>query len=85
MNTPGAATKEFFQLAEGPVWDAARHRLLWVDILSGTVLEVLHDGEIEVNLRHQFDGMVGAVTVADDGAYSSLPRAPYAASAGRQP
>jgi sugar lactone lactonase YvrE len=68
MNTPVTATKEFFQPAEGPVWDAARHRLLWVDILSGTVLEgILHDGEIEVNRRHQFGGMVGAVTVADDG------------------
>ena len=57
------------QLAEGPVWDVARQRLLWVDILAGSVLEgTLRDGQIEVTLRHHFDGMVGAVTVADDGA-----------------
>jgi sugar lactone lactonase YvrE len=63
------ATAEAFQLAEGPVWDTARHRLLWVDILGGLVLEgALRGDHIEVTRRHRFDGMVGAVAVAADGA-----------------
>jgi len=66
------ATAETFQLAEGPVWDAARRRLLWVDIHAGLVLEgVLEDtfGEVRITVtrRHAFDCMVGAVVVADDG------------------
>lgn len=62
------ATTEIFQLAEGPVWDAARRRLLWVDILGGALLEGDLDGDrVEVTGRHRFDGMVGAVAVAGDG------------------
>jgi sugar lactone lactonase YvrE len=62
------ATTETFQLAEGPVWDTARHRLLWVDIPAGTVFEgALRDGGIGIDRRHRFDGTVGAVTVAEDG------------------
>lgn len=68
MTAPVPATTEVFLLAEGPVWDAARNRLLWVDIVAGSVLEgTLDDGQIQVARRHQFDGTVGAVTVADDG------------------
>lgn len=64
---PVAATREAFRLAEGPRWDAARGRLLWVDILGGAVLEGdLADGRIEVTGRQEFDGMVGAVAVATD-------------------
>lgn len=62
------ATAETFRLAEGPLWDALRHRLLWVDIHAGRVLEgTLDEGRIEVTRRHVFDGMVGAVAVAEDG------------------
>jgi sugar lactone lactonase YvrE len=65
---PVAATSETFRLAEGPRWDAARARLLWVDILGGAVLEgALDDGRITVTGRHEFEGMVGAVAVTDDG------------------
>jgi sugar lactone lactonase YvrE len=65
---PVPATREAFRLAEGPRWDAARSRLLWVDILGGAVLEgALDDGRIEVTGRHGFDGTVGAVAVGDDG------------------
>jgi len=58
-----------FQLAEGPVWDAARRRLLWVDIHAGTVHEgVLDRGQVVPRrVLHRGDGMVGAVAVAEDG------------------
>jgi sugar lactone lactonase YvrE len=62
------ATAAAYRLAEGPVWDAARRRLLWVDIPAGVVLEgTLRRGRIEPARRHAFPGMVGAVAVADDG------------------
>lgn len=62
------ATDEIFQLAEGPVWDAARGQLLWVDIVGGNVYEgELLDRSVRVVGQHRFDGMVGAVAVAADG------------------
>jgi sugar lactone lactonase YvrE len=65
---PAPATDEIFELAEGPVWDAPRQRLLWVDIAAGTVLEGFVDCDsIEVTGRQSFDGTVGAVAVAEDG------------------
>ncbi len=65
---PVAATREAFRLAEGPRWDAARSRLLWVDILGGLVLEGrLDDGRVTVTGRTPFDGTVGAVAFAADG------------------
>ncbi len=65
---PVAATREAFRLAEGPRWDAARARLLWVDILGGAVLEgELDGGRIAVTGRHAFGGTVGAVAAATDG------------------
>jgi sugar lactone lactonase YvrE len=70
VSAPVPATDETFQLGEGPVWDAARRRLLWVDILAGEVLEGALDGDgVEVTRRHGFDGTVGAVAVADDGTF----------------
>lgn len=63
-----AATQERFGLGEGPVWDVARRRLLWVDILAGAVMEGSVDGDlIEVTGRTEIGGMVGAVAPADDG------------------
>ena len=63
------ATGESFALGEGPRWDAARSRLLWVDILGGAVLEGSLDGAgvISVSARHDFECMVGAVAFAADG------------------
>ncbi|KPM50595.1 hypothetical protein CcI49_37395 [Frankia sp. CcI49] len=67
------ATKESFHLAEGPVWDATRGRLLWVDILKGDILEgeVVdgggHGSKIAVTCRRSLGEMVGAVTYAADG------------------
>jgi sugar lactone lactonase YvrE len=66
--TARPASDERYELAEGPSWDAARERLLWVDILRGLVLEGRLAGDrVQVSREHRFDGMVGAVVVADDG------------------
>jgi sugar lactone lactonase YvrE len=68
MATATPATAERFRLGEGPVWDAPRQRLLWVDIEGGAVLQGTLDGDaVTVTGRAQFDGMVGAVTAAADG------------------
>ena len=59
---------ESYRLAEGPVWDAAAGRIIWVDILAGLVLEGRHtDGTLAESARHAFDGMVGAAVPAADG------------------
>lgn len=68
MTMAEQVTDPVFELAEGPVWDAPRERLLWVDVLGGLVLEGrLHDRAVEVTARHRFDATVGAVAVAADG------------------
>ncbi|WP_202232693.1 SMP-30/gluconolactonase/LRE family protein [Actinacidiphila reveromycinica] len=57
-----------FRLAEGPVWDAPRERLLWVDIEAGLVHEGrLRPARVEVVRRHRLPGTVGAVACAADG------------------
>jgi sugar lactone lactonase YvrE len=63
------ATDESFDLAEGPVWDPIRHRLLWVDIRRGAVLVGVlgDDGTISIEDRIQTPGMVGAVAVSQAG------------------
>jgi sugar lactone lactonase YvrE len=59
---------EAYQLGEGPVWDAARGRLLWVDILGQAVHTARLDGDqLIIEQRLDFDTMVGAVTVGADG------------------
>jgi len=62
------ATEEAFILGEGPVWDAERQRLLWVDITAGLVLVGRLDGSrIQIVERLEFPSMVGAVAPARDG------------------
>src|SRR5215216_4919524 len=66
MATATPASTERFRLGEGPVWDAPRDRLLWVDIEGRAVLQgVLDGGAVTVSGRIGFDTMVGAVAVAE--------------------
>lgn len=59
---------EVHDLAEGPWWDAADDRLLWVDIPEGVALEGrLSPSGVEVVGRHAFPGTVGAVVPTVDG------------------
>jgi sugar lactone lactonase YvrE len=66
---PRVATEESFDLAEGPVWDPFRDRLLWLDIRQGTVLvgRLLDDGTITIEQRISTPAMVGAVAVSEGG------------------
>jgi sugar lactone lactonase YvrE len=63
------ASERAYGLAEGPVWDAARRRLLWVDINAGAVhAGSLRDGVIDdAAPLVAFDETVGAVVCADNG------------------
>ncbi len=64
-----AASVEAYRLSEGPVWDDAAGRLLWVDIPAGRVVEgTLGDAGVAVTRTHEFAGTVGAVVPAADGA-----------------
>ncbi|HTA07436.1 MAG TPA: SMP-30/gluconolactonase/LRE family protein [Streptosporangiaceae bacterium] len=63
-----AASTDVFGLGEGPLWDAPRRRVLWVDIEAGTV----HAGELTAGqvLRRrswQLDRTVGAVVCSAAG------------------
>src|SRR3954465_9040314 len=61
-------TADAYQLAEGPVWDADRERILWVDIPAGRVHEgILVDGAVITTGQHDFPATVGAVVPARDG------------------
>jgi sugar lactone lactonase YvrE len=63
-----AASAEVFGLGEGPLWDAPRRRVLWVDINAGTVHEGRLDGTLVARSRsHRLDRTVGAVACSDAG------------------
>ena len=68
---PQIATSEAYELGEGPTWDAATGRLLWVDIDGGLVLAgtLDADGTIEVVERISLDETVGAVAPGPDGSW----------------
>lgn len=62
------AGDEVHLLGEGPVWDAANDRLLWVDIEAGDVLVgELDGGRVRATGRTHVDRTIGAVVPAADG------------------
>lgn len=63
-----------YELAEGPFWDGARARLLWVDIAAGLVLAGRLDSDrLDVIEEHRFPSTVAAVVpTADDGLLVAL-------------
>jgi sugar lactone lactonase YvrE len=62
------ASAEAFRLGDGPVWDAARRRVLWVDVDGGAVLiGELDGGWVRLTTRLEFGCPVGAVAVGTDG------------------
>jgi sugar lactone lactonase YvrE len=67
--TARLATDVSHYLSEGPVWDGIRERILWVDIMSGTVHSgrLRADGTIQAEERYDFPDTAGAVAVAERG------------------
>ncbi|WP_231562983.1 SMP-30/gluconolactonase/LRE family protein [Microbacterium mangrovi] len=63
------ATDTTYFLAEGPIWDPVRSRVLWVDIPAGNVLSgvLRDDGTIEVLESLEVGESAGAVAVSDRG------------------
>ena len=62
------ATDVAYVLGEGPVWDAVRQRVLWVDIRAGRVHSGHWRGDRVVPAETwQFDETVGAVGCAESG------------------
>lgn len=62
------ASVDAYQLAEGPVWDDAGERVLWVDIAGGNVYIGTLDGDcVTVTASHHVDDTVGAVAPTDSG------------------
>jgi sugar lactone lactonase YvrE len=70
LATAQVATDESHVLGEGPTWDPARERLLWVDIMAGVVHTgtLQADGRIRPGARIRTPDTAGTVAVADDGA-----------------
>ena len=62
------AGPEGFRLAEGPVWDGPRDRLLWVEIEAGTVHTGRLTGDgVQATGSRMYDRTVGAVAVGRSG------------------
>ena len=62
------ASESAYALAEAPLWDAPRERLLWVDIDAGSVhAGRLDGGTVVADAALHFAETVAAVACADDG------------------
>jgi sugar lactone lactonase YvrE len=62
------ASPDAYGLAEGPVWDPVRERVLWVDVNAGQVhVGTLTDGTVHPAETLSVGETVGAVACADDG------------------
>ncbi|MFZ1995143.1 MAG: SMP-30/gluconolactonase/LRE family protein [Solirubrobacteraceae bacterium] len=60
--TATVASDRRYELGEGPLWDEARQRLLWVDVNAGTVYGGhLEGGFVTPDMEMRFDETVAAV------------------------
>jgi sugar lactone lactonase YvrE len=66
--TATVASEGEYELGEGPVWDDARQRVLWVDINTGTVHSGhLEGGFVSTDTEMRFEETVGAAVCDADG------------------
>jgi sugar lactone lactonase YvrE len=66
--TATVASRDAFDLAEGPVWDAPRDRLVWVDIDAGRIHEGrLIGDEIRLERTQAMAESCGAVAISETG------------------
>jgi sugar lactone lactonase YvrE len=66
--TASVASADAYTLGEGPLWDAARERVLWVDIAAGAVHTGHLVGErVAPDAVHHVDRTVGAVACSAAG------------------
>jgi sugar lactone lactonase YvrE len=66
--TATVASADRYELGEGPVWDEARERVLWVDINAGTVhAGHLEGGFVTTDTEMRFEETVGTVVCDADG------------------
>jgi sugar lactone lactonase YvrE len=66
--TATVASDREYELGEGPVWDPARERVLWVDINAGTVFGGhLEGGLVTSDMEMRFDETIGTVVCDADG------------------
>jgi sugar lactone lactonase YvrE len=70
-NSVRVAHPQVHELAEGPLWDPIRARLLWVDIRRGRVYsaDLSPDGLLEICDELALDETIGAVAVSPSGAW----------------
>jgi sugar lactone lactonase YvrE len=69
MNIASPISEPWFALAQGPRWDVAAQRLMWVDILEEACFVGRFERDrIVVETQHQFETYVGSVVKADNGA-----------------
>jgi sugar lactone lactonase YvrE len=62
---PEPVTEPGAKLGEGPLWDVAAQRLLWLDIYAGTVYEL--DPATGAQRSWTVGGLVGSLALAADG------------------
>ncbi len=69
LGSPRVATEVSHFLAEGPTWDPISERVLWVDILAGSVYagRLTSERAIEIEERVDFPDTAGAVAVSAAG------------------
>lgn len=69
IGTARPASEKTYFLAEGPLWDPVRERVLWVDIMAGMVhaATLRGDGTLSRTDSIEFPDTAGAVAVSENG------------------